>query len=213
MTEERTLTVLVVRHGQTAWNAEGRWQGQTDVPLSPVGREQARLLGVRLAHLWESGALPGPPARILCSDLARARETAEILQRESGSAHVPLGVAPELRERGFGAWEGLTFAEVTERWGKLDRPGDGEPHPQVWARMLGALESLWNSADDDKVALAVGHGGSLRCWLAHCAGLGDADLRRFALGNTSLSVLTWTGDTLSSAKGRLLRVNDCAHLE
>ena len=100
---------------------------------------------------------------------------------------------------------------MTERWGEdAERPASAEPYPQVWARMRGALEEIWERGE---TTLVVGHGGSLRCWLAHCAGLGDADLRRFALGNTSLSVATWTGDSLPAAKGRLLRVNDTAHLE
>lgn len=205
----RTLTLLMVRHGETAWNAEGRWQGQTDVPLSDRGREQARFLGARLRCQLAAKSLPAP-ARVLSSDLSRASETARLVSEEAGLALEPTH-SSALRERGFGEWEGLTFSEVTERWGEdAERPESAEPYPAVWARMLGELESLWERGE---TALVVGHGGSLRCWLAHCAGLGDTDLRRFALGNTSLSIAVWTGSSLATASGRLLRVNDTAHLE
>ena len=104
--------LYLARHGETDWNAESRWQGQTDVPLNDRGREQALDL---------AGRLRGAGLRaVASSDLARARVTAEIVAGALGLA-VDL-VDPDLRERGYGCFEGLTRAEVAERF------------PDVWAR-------------------------------------------------------------------------------
>ena len=92
-------TLLLVRHGETDWNRLGRWQGHSDTPLNARGREQARELAPQLDGVDV----------VYSSDLARARETAEILAEELG-ADVRLDA--RLRERGFGAWEGLTAAEI-----------------------------------------------------------------------------------------------------
>ncbi len=205
----RTLTLLLVRHGETLWNAEGRWQGQTDVPLSDTGREQARLLGVRLGRLWSADALPAPTLA-LTSDLARARETATLLLEAAGQ---PLSIetTPALRERFFGSWEGKTAAEVGFAPGSGERAPDAEDYDSVFARMNQALERLWEK--DSDVALIVGHGGSLRALLARAVGADASAIRHFALGNTSLSVATFTGPALLESSGRLLRLNDTAHLE
>ena len=132
----RFCTLLLVRHGETDWNAEQRWQGQCDVPLNETGRVQARRLGARLARLWEQGALPRP-TRLLVSDLSRAVETAQLLN-----------VAPlletdfRLRERGFGSWEGKTSAEVGHAPGSRERASDAESIESVWERMRAVTEPL-----------------------------------------------------------------------
>ena len=92
-------TLLLVRHGETDWNRDGRWQGQSDTPLNELGRRQARELAEQLDGVDV----------VYSSDLARARETAEILAERAG---VEVRLDPRLRERGFGAWEGLTLAEI-----------------------------------------------------------------------------------------------------
>jgi broad specificity phosphatase PhoE len=93
-------TLLLVRHGETDWNAEGRLQGHTDRPLSDLGRRQARQLAGELA----SEELDA----IYSSDLARARETAEIVGERLG---LPVVLDPDLREKDWGTWEGLTSVE------------------------------------------------------------------------------------------------------
>jgi phosphoserine phosphatase len=202
-------TLLLVRHGETLWNAEGRWQGQTDVPLSETGRKQARLLGVRLGRLWSTGVLP-VPVLTLTSDLSRARETATLLLEQAEVA-LPTEALSDLRERFFGSWEGKTADEVGFPPGSGERAPDAEGYDSVAERMSRAMETLW--AKDIDVALIVGHGGSLRTVLAHALGLGPDGVRHFALGNTSLSVATFTGPMFSESSGRLLRLNDTAHLE
>ena len=190
------VTLLLVRHGETDWNAQGRWQGQCDVPLNAQGREQARRLGERLARLWASGEL-APPTCLLSSDLCRATETAQLLGTD-----LPLTTDIRLRERGFGSWEGKTSAEIGHAPGSSERAPDAEPLEQVWERTLAALQSL------QETTLIVGHGGSLRAALAYAAGLGPEGMGRFALRNTSLSVVV-----LDPGGGKLLRVDDAAHLE
>jgi len=129
------------RHGQSTWNAEGRWQGQADPPLSALGRVQAEELAEALAG---AGI-----ALLAASDLARARETAAIVGARLGLAPV---LEPALREHDVGAWSGLTRAEVEARWPEeLARfragdlafaPGGGESRLVLRARVHAALARL-----------------------------------------------------------------------
>ena len=125
-------TLLLVRHGETDWNREGRWQGLSDTSLNDLGREQARVL---------AGTLDGTVDAVYSSDLNRARETAEILAEE---LDLEVRLDPRLRERGFGSWEGLTTPEIEERFGEAHRlwragngPGaeDAEPFEAFSARI------------------------------------------------------------------------------
>ena len=123
-------TLLVVRHGQSTWNAEHRWAGQADPPLSPTGRDQARALGRRLLHARRR------PTGLAASDLCRATETARIAGAELGLRAVT--VDARLRERRV-ALSGLTSAEIDRRHPGLlagwrngvlrDLPGSSEPWP------------------------------------------------------------------------------------
>lgn len=189
-------TLLLVRHGETDWNVQQRWQGQCDVPLNARGQEQARRLGERLARLWEHGVLP-LPTRLLASDLSRAVETAQLLK---GAPRLETDI--RLRERGFGSWEGKTSTEVGHAPGSQERASDAESIESVWERMRAVTDPL------EGVVLIVGHGGALRALLAQVIGQGPEGMRHFTLGNTSLSVVT-----TSAQGGKLLRLNDVAHLE
>src|SRR3954449_1914254 len=105
--------LLLVRHGQSEWNAVGRWQGQADPPLTELGREQARLAARSL------GALDA----IFASDLQRATETALIISNALGVG--PVVIDPDLRERDAGEWSGLTRSEIEEQYpGYLTPLGD-----------------------------------------------------------------------------------------
>ena len=110
-------TVYLARHGETEWNRIGRWQGATDIPLSEVGRAQARLLADRLRDRRI--------ARVHASQLSRALETAQIIAARLGA---PAPTAdPRLRDRGYGAFEGLTREECAERF-----PGVWEQYLADW---------------------------------------------------------------------------------
>jgi 2,3-bisphosphoglycerate-dependent phosphoglycerate mutase len=137
-------TLLLVRHGETDWNAEGRLQGQTDRPLSEYGRRQARKLAEELAG--------EPLDAIYASDLARARETAEIVGERIG---LPVVLDPELREKDWGSWEGLTAVERD----RVEFVGEStEAHQE---RILRALERISERHPDGRL-LVVTHGGSMR---------------------------------------------------
>jgi broad specificity phosphatase PhoE len=197
----RSLTLLLVRHGETAWNAEGRWQGQRDIPLSDAGRAQSAALGRRLAERPR-------PDRCYVSDLSRAIETAQLL------ACGDFAVLPTLRERSFGAWEGLMRAEVRERFGAATHPDDGEAWSSVWERMQDALQAIWDDTavfGDAATALVVGHGGSLKVLVALALGSDSDAVNRFAFGNASLSIIVFQGPTLEEATGRVLCLNDTSH--
>jgi probable phosphoglycerate mutase len=158
-------TLYLVRHAMTAWNAERRWQGQTDIPLCAEGRAQARALVDRLCG---RGLV-----RVHTSDLSRARETAAIVARELG---LPVASDPDLRERGFGPFEGKTAAECAalgEIWDRYvaDRrclPPGAEPDADVVARMSCAVQRAAVALPDDaSTALVVSHGSSIRSLLSH----------------------------------------------
>jgi broad specificity phosphatase PhoE len=141
----RVTTLLIVRHGETDWNAERRWQGHADVPLNERGREQARVLADELtSHRIDA---------IYTSDLSRARETADIVSARLG---VPVVVDPALREIDVGPLEGLTAEEAKafEGW-------HGEPIESHSERIMRALCRIAEAHPRGRV-LAVTHGGSMR---------------------------------------------------
>lgn len=159
-------TLLLVRHGETDWNRDGRWQGQSDTKLNAVGRAQAREL---------AGELDGVDV-VYASDLARARETAELIADEQG---LQVSVDQRLNERGFGAWEGLTTAEIEvafrdahERWLAGNDPGadDAEPFDAFAERVASFLDEVLARHPDETV-LVVAHGGSIRVIHALASGL------------------------------------------
>ena len=147
------VRILLLRHGQSEWNAVGRWQGWADPPLSPLGRRQSRLAGKDL----------GGVDVIVSSDLRRAVETAALLA-ESLSL-VPAPVEPRLRERDVGEWTGLTRQEIEQRWPEelstMAQPPGGESAEALQARVLAAATDLARVYPDSSV-VAVTHGGAIR---------------------------------------------------
>ena len=166
--------LLLIRHGESTWNAEHRLQGQRDPPLSELGREQA----VALAPF-----LDGLPVRRVSSDLARAVETAELV----GLGGAPTD--PRWREIDIGEWAGRTLDELDPRdvaaWrgGELAPPG-AETWAQLQARVAEAIDEL--RGED---AAIVTHGGPVR---AACSHLTGADPRRLAPpANASLTIIEY----------------------
>jgi broad specificity phosphatase PhoE len=150
-------TILLARHGETDWNVEGRLQGWDDRPLNETGRAQARELARRL------GDVPFDAA--YASDLARARETAEIVAAPHG---VPVVVDPDLREMHYGSWSGLTREEIELRFPGAERH-DGETREDHLGRVLAAAERIAARHPGERV-LIVSHGGSMRALRRHCVG-------------------------------------------
>ena len=181
--------VVLWRHGRTAWNAEGRFQGQSDVPLDELGQAQAAAAARRLAALR--------PDRLVASDLSRARRTADAL---AGLTGLPVGEDARLRETWAGRWEGLLTAEIRERhgaeyarwrWGSADMPaGGGETRTEVAARMTAVVEEVAATLPDRRLAVLVTHGGGARLAIALLLGLPpDRWGGVGGLGNAAWSVL------------------------
>lgn len=149
---------MLWRHGQTIWNAEGRFQGQSDIPLDQTGQEQAERAARLLAALR--------PDMIVSSDLRRATETAEPLSRLTG---LPVSLDKDLRERHGGEWEGLTDREIRERYPAEHAawsPPGGESGPLIAARVAGALERVAETLPGGGLAVVVSHGAAIRLGMA-----------------------------------------------
>ena len=156
--------ILLARHGQTAWNAAGRLQGHTDIELDATGRDQA--------HALADAVRDAGVTRLWSSDLARARETAAIVATELGLP--PPEVDPDLRERRFGVFEGLTRDECVanhpDAWrdwvAQTSHPPGGEPRADAITRMQRAMLRVVA----DGTSLVVSHGGVMRLWLMELLG-------------------------------------------
>jgi probable phosphoglycerate mutase len=172
----RPTRLLVVRHGQSEWNAVGRWQGQADPPLSDEGRLQAAGAGLQL----------GMFDAVWASDLQRASLTAAIIAEIIGIG--PVLLDQRLRETHVGPWEGLTHDEVATGWpGYLDthrRPEGFEPYDDAAARMIAAFVEIAAASPGGEV-LVVSHGGVIR---AARRFLGAADARMANLGGSWFTV-------------------------
>lgn len=151
--------LLIVRHGQSEWNAVRRWQGTADPPLTELGRHQARQAAEQLRDLTDANGQAF--SAIWSSDLVRAAETAEIIADVLGIGRVTLD--GRLEEAHAGEWEGLTPIEIEEQWpGWLEanrRPPLFEPFDQVVARVVQALDEI---AASTASALVVSHSGVIR---------------------------------------------------
>jgi probable phosphoglycerate mutase len=161
--------ILLARHGETAWNALGKLQGHTDIALNDVGRDQARALA---AAFRDAGI-----TAIWTSDLSRARETGEIIADLLGL--VAPTVDPELRERQFGVFEGLTrhecAAQHPEAWqlwlAQTGTPPGGESRGDAAARLRRALRHIAaTAATEGGPALVVSHGAVMRLYLIDLLG-------------------------------------------
>jgi alpha-ribazole phosphatase len=181
------LHLLLARHGETIWNAQRRFQGHSDVPLSPTGRTQAAALAKSLR--------PRTIDAVYASDLCRAVETAEILGSGQG---VAIAQTPALRELAFGQWEGLTYDKIhraypTELQAWLaDRlhaaPPGGESLEQLNAR-LQVFRNQLIQVHSDQTVLVVAHGGPLQVLIATTLGLPPESFWKFRIETGSLSEL------------------------
>jgi probable phosphoglycerate mutase len=144
--------VLLVRHGESTWNADGRWQGHADPPLSDMGVAQARAASSDVARV----------DAVWCSDLVRARQTAELC----APTGVPVNKDPRLRERDVGAWTGLTRDAIEDQcpgWLAAGRHPDGwEEDAAVAARGWDALHRVLAALPPGAGAVVISHGGLIR---------------------------------------------------
>ncbi len=199
---EPTLVILA-RHGESDWNAAGRWQGHTDRPLTDQGRLQAAELARRLAGVQVDA--------VYASDLARARDTAAAVAEPRG---LSVETLPELREVDVGSWSGLTRAEAEERFPDGFRRwrdwgigwDDGETYEAMGARVVTAIRALARRHPGGRI-LVVSHGGSLRALHAAAAGVDIPTYRRLhpVTANAALSaILVGRDGRLSEAPDHVL---------
>lgn len=202
---EQATRLILVRHGETAWNRATRIQGHTDIPLSPLGLAQAERLAQALAD--------EPLAAICASDLSRARQTADALARGRGLA---VQLDPGLRERAFGRFEGLDWAQIqaahpeeAERWLRRepDFPvGGGESLNTFSARCLLAARRAVAAHPGQTIAL-VAHGGVLDCLYRAATRVALDAPRSWQLGNATINRLLATDEGFA-----LVGWNDDRHL-
>ena len=157
------MRLVLWRHGETRWNVEDRFQGQSDIPLDPNGVEQAERAARLLASLR--------PAAIFASDLSRATATAAPLARITG---LPVTLEKDLRERHGGAWEGLAGPEIRERYPAefvTWSPPDGETAAAVADRVAASLERIAEGLPASSLAVVVSHGAALRLGMSKLLGM------------------------------------------
>lgn len=198
--------MLAIRHGETAWNAAGRIQGQLDIPLNATGEQQVRRLGRALVD--------EDIAAIYSSDLLRALDTAKAVARARGQT---VTTDTGLRERGFGIFEGLSHAEIEQRW-----PADaarwrrrdpafgasgGETLNQFYARSIAAATRLAALHPGQTIAL-VSHGGVMDCLYRAAARVALDAPRSWQLGNASINRLLHTPQGFT-----LVGWSDTGHLD
>ena len=203
------MNILLARHGETPWNAEGRYQGQVDIPLSEVGTGQAQALGRRLQDVQIDRAIASP--------LSRATRTAQLALGEARAAQLTFD--PGFLEIGHGDWEGLLASEIAQRdparlhaWRDAPdtvlMPGAGGESLQgvldrAWPALVRACDGL--GADD--TLLVVAHDAVNRVLLARILGLPLARLWSFRQAPCTLNLLQ--GDRVDTLE--VVRLNDCAH--
>jgi len=197
--------LLLIRHGQSRWNREGRIQGQLDVPLSALGVRQAEAVARRLRS--------APLAAVYASPLERAVATGRAIARPHD---LPVTIVPELTEIHHGDWQGRTVPEIAvvdrERlalWARVPgrvRMPNGERLFDVRRRSLAAVAALISRHPGETVAV-VSHEVVIKVVVAEALGLDYDHLARVAIDNAALNIIDYAGE-----QPRLLTLNDTAHL-
>lgn len=202
--------ILLIRHGETSWNAIKRLQGHLDIPLNAEGERQAAALGRALRD--------EPLDAIIASDLQRARQTAQAIAAPRG---MQVHCEPGLRERCYGAFEGLLYAEIGQRypdayaaWQACDIDARfpagvhvAETLREFSQRAVGTIARLADAGKYRRIAL-VTHGGVLECAYRAAQGLGLNHARDFEIFNASINRFAWSGTAI-----RLLHWGDVTHLD
>ena len=188
--DQQATRILAIRHGETAWNVDGRIQGQLDVPLNEMGRWQVHRLALAVAD--------DDLAAVYSSDLLRALETAQAVSRGCG-LRVVTDVG--LRERGFGEFEGLSHTEINTRWPEMGErwrrrdptfgaPG-GETLTEFFERSIATATRLAAQHAGQTIAL-VAHGGVMDCLYRAASRVALDAPRSWQLGNAAINRLLYT---------------------
>jgi probable phosphoglycerate mutase len=185
----KRVPLVFIRHGETDWNREFRFQGQRDIPLNDHGRRQAERNGRAVASILTDGEW-----QLVCSPLWRALETMRIVLETVGQPDRPFATDPVLKEVNYGDWEGMTLPEISERfpdqalardadkWGYI--PPNGESYALLSDRTAGWLKTL------EARTCVVAHGGILRALMHLLAGLPAHDAPHLAVPQDRIILFT-----------------------
>lgn len=203
-------TIVVVRHGETTWNRQHRFQGWAPTPLTNLGQEQAGQLGATLTEEYDID-------RILSSDLYRAEETVGILREQLDA---PVSFESAWRERDFGVYQGILVDEISERFPAYDlgetgpdaahrQPESGERLVDVRERVINSWETTLAECESTETILVVTHGGPIRLLLGHLKDLGIVEtIMEQSQGNCSINEFEFDQE---SGAVRIIRENDTSH--
>ncbi|MGL4791007.1 MAG: histidine phosphatase family protein [Anaerotignaceae bacterium] len=199
------IRLYLIRHGETDWNKEGRFQGWTDIELSQEGTRQAELLGERFKNIHID--------ELYSSPLKRAVDTAKPIANATG---LEIKTNEKFKEINFGTWEGMTAVEIAKEYGGAFEdfinkpetctfPGDTS-FELVTQRLKEGMAEILGDKDNMNIAI-VSHGGIVRLLVKHLVEIEGAWFNKTWIDNTSISVVE------IKKRGNLLRVlNDCSHL-
>jgi len=201
-----TTTLILIRHGETPYNRDRRYQGHRDAPLTKKGKGQAKKIAIRLRNESLDA--------IYSSDLKRARYTAKAI---NGYHSLKVNILPELREIDFGDWEGKTHDEIQREWrGLLDewerKPSQikiprGESIKDLAERTRSTIKKIVGNYPDQRVAI-ITHGGLIRIVLIDALGLGLDDWWKTITSNGGISIIEY-----QSKRAEVLLQNDTSHLK
>ena len=198
------LRLYFMRHGETVWNTERRYQGMTDIELSEEGLRQAECAAKRFKNIKID--------KIYASPLKRAMKTAEKIAAEKGLEIIS---EDDFREIHFGEWEGKTVPELTEKYGESYTNFIREPHKYGFPGE-GSVENVINRikpgidrliAEDEGNVLIVSHGGIIRLMIRYIMGLDSSWFTKMWINNTGVSIIE-----IKDGRKLLLTLNDSAHL-
>ncbi|MBU5464570.1 histidine phosphatase family protein [Anaerotignum sp. MSJ-24] len=198
------LRLYFMRHGETVWNTERRYQGMTDIELSEEGLRQAECAAKRFKNIKID--------KIYASPLKRAMKTAEKIAAEKGLEIIS---EDDFREIHFGEWEGKTVPELTEKYGESYTNFIREPHKYGFPGE-GSVENVINRikpgidrliAEEKGNVLIVSHGGIIRLMIMYIMGLDSSWFTKMWINNTGVSIVEIKND-----RRLLLTLNDSAHL-
>ena len=199
------IKLILVRHGVTEWNKSLRYQGHSDIPLSEIGRGQAKALSERLAKAKIDA--------FYASDLSRAKETAEII---ASPHHEEVKLMSQYRETKFGEWEGLTYNEIIEKFPRemadwrvnptVTRIPGGETLNEVAQRCMSGINEI-KAEHEQQTVLLVAHGGIIRIIISSLIGINLNEYWKIQQDNTALNIIEIHDD-----KSILCLLNDTNHL-
>jgi phosphoserine phosphatase len=200
------IRIILVRHGETAWNREGKFQGRLDIELNEAGRSQAKRLAKALSDVHVD--------TIYSSPLKRSFVTAELIADYHST---PVITADAFNEIDHGSWEGMHLREVVDKHGEMYESWISEPHTvkmpggedlqDISDRAIRKLLDILEVTPDGNTVLIAAHDATNKVILCHALGLDNSHFWQFKQGNASISVLEYEGGAF-----RLTLMNDTCHM-